>query len=560
MHLRKKIAALLTTAAMLLSLSACDPMGVLFPDYDVSKLESVFGSGRQNDRVSGLGFEDMVYERPDTDAITQLADNIEELLDDHASRKDTVTALNAFFDAYSNFGTMLTLAMIRSDMDLSDEYYADEYDFCLGASAAVDKCYDDVMLACSNSHLGDYLDTYYFGGALEESYSAGDDGYTPDDELVKLQNEESRLLVRYRAVYAKLGASDSYSIYEKYNTEAAQIFINLIKVRRQIAEKSGFDSYRDYCYTGFGRSYEPAELDEYCSAVKKYIVPIYEKLSRSGRFETMYDDFEELGSADCLEAVASAASKMGGSIYAAMDYLKSEGLYCIGSSSDMYDGSYVTYLNDFNAPFLFSRTSGYQDDILTVAHEFGHFADNYINDGLDSDNDSSEMFSQGMEFLLTKYLPDKELAAALESFKLVDTVSTYVEQMCFNEFENEVWEMSEAELTPDNLNAVYARLANEYGCADGIPEEYLPYIWINISHIFEMPFYVISYCVSCSAAFELYGMELEDPGAGLKAYTKLLKSAADSGFLDILEKAQLPSPISADSTKIVADALSAKLF
>lgn len=559
MHFGKKITALLTAFVMLLSLTACDPMGTLFPDYDTSRLEHIFGANKGSDRVSGLGFEDMTYERPDADELVRLTDNIKDLLDAHSSRKETISALNDFFDAYSHFGTMLTLAMIRSDMDLSDEHCAEEYDYCTGASAAVDKCYDDVMLACARSHLSEYLDTYYFGGMLEEGYG-DEDGIYADDELVSLQNEESRLLTKYRAVYAKFSAADSYDVYEKHNAEAAQIFIDLVRVRRQIAEKCGYESYREYCYDGFGRSYDAQELEEYCGAVKKYFVPIYEKLAESGRLDTLYDDFEKLSSADCLSTVASAASNMGGDISAAMKYLKSEGLYCIGSSENMYDGSYVTYLTDFDAPFLFSRTSGYQEDILTVGHEFGHFTDDYINEGLNLDNDSSEMFSQAMEFLITKYLPDEKLASQLESFKLVDAVSTYVDQMCFNEFENAVWELDDDELTVKNLNSLYARLASEYGGADGVPAKYLPYMWTNIQHMFESPFYVISYCVSCSAAFELYNMELDRSGAGLKAYNKLLKAASDGSFLDILDGAGLPSPISEDSVKRLADSIGSKLF
>ena len=55
-------------------------------------------------------------------------------------------------------------------------------------------------------------------------------------------------------------------------------------------------------------------------------------------------------------------------------------------------------------------------------------------------------------------------------------------------------------------------------------------------------------------------MELDRSGAGLKAYNKLLKAASDGSFLDILDGAGLPSPISEDSVKRLADSIGSKLF
>ena len=115
-----------------------------------------------------------------------------------------------------------------------------------------------------------------------------------------------------------------------------------------------------------------------------------------------------------------------------------------------------------------------------------------------------------------------------------------------------MYALPEDELTVDNINSIYARIAGEYGYASEYPAEYLPYMWISISHLFEMPFYVISYCVSACAAFQLYNMELNESGSGLSAYLELMDASAENDFITILDNAVIPSPLSSETVKSIA--------
>ena len=242
-----------------------------------------------------------------------------------------------------------------------------------------------------------------------------------------------------------------------------------------------------------------------------------------------------------------------------MKFMKNSGLYDISGSDAKLDSSYVTYLDDYDVPYLFSKTYGFSDDILTVGHEFGHFVDNYTNYGLGISNDSAEMFSQGMEYMLLEYIDDEELAAELTRYKMLDALYLYVSQLSFNEFEELVYDLSDAELTVENVNYIYAEVAEEYGYADDYDADLLPYLWIDISHLFDQPFYVISYCVSDSAAFELYNLELDSSGSGLKAYLNLVDVSDEYGFLELLEGEDLPSPLTADTIGRIADTLRSRI-
>lgn len=553
----KRFASALLALIMLLSLCGCDPMSLLPSDYDVTKLERAFNGGEPV-RDESLSFAQIEYSRPDVEAIEQLCGRIEELLDEHASRKDVISSLNDFFDMYANFRTMLVLASIYNDLDVSDEFYADEYVYCSVMWGKVQSFFEDVLMVCYNSHMSAFLDANYFNGYLDESYG-NEDGFAADGRLVELQERESELLNDYRGFLLEINASDSYDVYEEYNESVAEIYIELIKLRREIAEEMGYESYIEYAYDGLGREYEPEELEEYTAAVKAKLVPLYKELNEKGAFYYMYYDLREVGEAETMSILSSAAEKMGGDIYDSLQFMKNSGLYDISGGEAKLDASYVTYLDDYNVPFLFSKTYGFADDILTVGHEFGHFVDYYINYGSDISNDSAEMFSQGMEYLLLEYIGNEELAAELTHFKLLDALYLYVSQLSFNDFEERVYALSDKELTVDNINAIYAEVAGEYGYAEDYDSELLPYLWIDISHLFEQPFYVISYCVSDSAAFGLYELELENPGKGLAAYMDLVDVCDEYGFLELLDNEGLPSPLSADAVSLIADTLRSRL-
>ena len=555
MRLKKRPIALLLAVLMLVSLCGCDPMSLLPSGYDITKLERAF-SGVDIIRDDTLTFDQLEYSRPDVGAMKSLAGNIQKLLDEHASRKDVVSSLDEFFEMYSNFSTMAVLSRIYCDLDVNDEYYAGEYSYCSNMCGEVLRLYDDVMLACAGSHMYPFLDSKYFDGMLLENYYAsGEDGYIPDDELVELQTKESELLNDYRRLLIDFYASDSYYKYEEYNGPAAEIYIELVKLRRAIAEEMGYDSYIEYAYDGFGREYEPDDLVEYTAAVKQKLVPLYKELSGADAFDDMYYELRELSEDETLSVLSAAVQKMGDGAYEPLQFMKNSGLYDISASDSKLDSSYVIYLDGYNVPYLFSKTFGLADDVLTVGHEFGHYVDHYINYGVDLSNDSAEMFSQGMEYLLLEYIDDEELAAELTEYKMLNSLYVYISQLSLNEFEERVYALSDEELTVENINSIFSEVAEEYGYADEYDADLLPCLWIDIPHLFNKPFYVISYCVSDSAAFELYNLELGESGRGLDAYLSLVDVSDEYGFLELLENEGLSSPLTADTIDRIAGTL-----
>lgn len=556
MQLKKRLTALLLALVMLVSLCGCDIYDVydiydaFFAEDDKSAAEliSKTGNGGRDNIVS---FDEMEYKRPDIDALKAKAQDVEDLLGNFFKVKDVIIELDKFVDLYNNFYTMMNLACVRYDMDTRDEFYFEEYSYCTEAAGDVEYLTDELLLDCSNSSMCDYLDKHFFGGLLEEQYSVTDGtGYTPSDELAELERKEAELENDYSELYAKYSGAFDNGKFKKPNEEIARIYIELIKLRHDIAEQRNMKSYEELAYLDNGRDYTAADLDGYIKAIKQYIVPLYKKADS----KKMYDRslVSAMSPKTALSTVTGTVEGLNKDIDEALGYMLKYKLYDTGMSDNKYNQSYVLYLNDYDSPFLFCSPSGYSDTVLTIVHEFGHYVDGYLNYGLNDSIDTSEVFSQGMEYLLLCNMDD---AGQLTRYKMLDELELYAYQACLNEFEHRAYALDEKELTVETLNSLYSELLEEYGLTD----DYKGLDWISITHLFTSPFYVISYCVSDSAAFELYNMELKKSGSGLEMYMKLLEESTSYDFLDLLEECGMSSAISADTVKEIAATLADKL-
>ncbi len=556
MQLKKRLVALLLALAMLVSLCGCDIYDVydiydaFFAEYDenAAELISKTGNGGRDNIVS---FDEMEYKRPDIDALKAKAQDVEDLLGNFFKVKDVIIELDKFVDLYNNFYTMMNLACVRYNMDTQDEFYFEEYSYCTEAAGDVEYLTDELLLDCSNSSMCDYLDKHFFDGLLEEQYSVTDGtGYTPSDELAELERMEAELESDYSELYADYSDDFDNGRFKKQNSEIGKIYIELIKLRHDIAEQRNMKSYEELAYLDNGRDYTAADLDGYIEAIKQFIVPLYKKADS----KKMYDRslVSAMSPKTALSTVTGTVEGLNKDIDEALGYMLKYKLYDTGMSDGKYDQSYVLYLNDYDSPFLFCSPSGYSDTVLTIVHEFGHYVDGYLNYGLNDSVDTSEVFSQGMEYLLLCNMDDVE---QLTRYKMLDELELYAYQACLNEFEHQAYAMDEKELTVKGLNSLYSELLKEYGLTD----DYKGLDWISVTHLFTSPFYVISYCVSDSAAFELYNMELKKSGSGLEMYMKLLEESTSYDFLDLLEECGMRSAISADTVKEISATLADKL-
>ena len=127
--------------------------------------------------------------------------------------------------------------------------------------------------------------------------------------------------------------------------------------------------------------------------------------------------------------------------------------------------------------------------------------------------------------------------------------------------ENRVAVMSIIVEDPDSvekLNALYLDILNDYGLCGPEDESYYSMLWVDVPHLFESPFYVISYVVSASAALELYEMELEEDGSGVESFITMSESGIAT-LMEAVEYAGLEDPLSENRVRQAAEFIRSRL-
>ncbi len=524
-----------------------------------------------------IAFDEIQYERPDAQAIIDGFHEVQELVESASgSLRDILDAFDSFYEDYRYFYTLGNYAYIRYTLDLNDSFYDEENTWCEEQSPLIEQAMEECFIAMGKSELRTELEEEYFGEGFFAYYD--ENQVYSNDRVVELMQRESALETEYMALQNEitipwegeevlfdelisspsLGYSDYMKAYEryydKYNPKATKIFVELIKIRKEIAAELGYESYAHYAYKlDYERDYSPEQVAQYTDDIANYLSPYY--------YTAVYSTYSRsLDSETLMETLKDVAYSFGGEIATAYDYMMAYQLYDISVSSSKMPGSYVTYLDSYGMPYMYISPDGDSDDLLTASHEFGHFVDSYVNCGGASSIDCAEIFSQGLEFLsLDRFGLNTSQAEDLTLSKLCDCLLVFLAQGCYAEFEQKVYALPDEELTAENINALFWECNQKFGM--GLPgmEDILAPGWIDIQHFFIAPCYVISYCVSNDAALQIYQNEL-DGGNGTELYRTLLSLSTDNTLLAMLEEAGMDSPFDPGRMEELAEFFDENLY
>lgn len=527
------------------------------------------GCGPENrEETPALGedetFEDIEYRRPDVAEMEQAVAALQECLGRLCLPGTLEERLQDCYSCYYRFDTMLALADIRNCQDLTDQFYSEEYAWCLENMPRMQQLVEEMYLSCASSIYAPILERLYFWDGFLEMYG-GDESAQQPEELYELYRQENQLINQYRSIIAdpyveldgqQLSLEESLAsttdvgeyyrlidaYYAQYNSRLGDIYIQLVQLRRQQAQLLGYDSYEQMQYElSFERDYSPEQAQEYLEDIKEYLSPSYRQLVALQPYEAIY--WEYMAPETLMDIMAGAAGNMGENILESFEFMDKHRLYDVQQRPYKAAISFQTYLSEYEAPFVFLSPYGDQGDLLSFAHEFGHFTDAYINYNAYETTDLAECFSQSMEYLLLFYLDglmEQEDIEELRYYKAVNTMEMYVGQAAISEFESSVFRLPEEELTTENINRLYLESCADYGLCDESAEE-VGLGWIDVSHLFESPFYVISYPITNDVAMQIYALEQESPGQGLEKFNAMLPRVYE-GMLPSVEEAGLSSP------------------
>lgn len=503
-------------------------------------------------------FDEIVYERPDTQGMIDEFSDLQTLVEGGASCDEILEIYLPLNDKTTIFSTMDTYAYIRYSLDLNDSYYEDEYNWCEEQLPLVAQAEEKCFIAMGKSAERSALEEAYFGEGFFAYYD--ENQVYSNDRVVELMQEESALESEYMALqsdrtitwkgeetlvddlltddsldyYSYLSVLELY--YGKYNPLCCDIYIKLINIRNEIARELGYETYADFAYGYyFDRDYTPEQVRAYLDDIAENLSGLYYTASSCSYSEAMSTD-------KTMELLSDVAHSFGGSFATAYDYMCAYNLYDISESSSKMPGSFMTYLSAYEMPYLYVSPTNDIGDLMTAVHEFGHFVDGYVNCNGTNSIDCAEIFSQSLEFLSLDVANLTETQrSSLRKSQAADAVTVFLSQACYADFEMQLYLLDKDELTAERINEIFCECFSTYLYNITGFEDLIGSGWIDVMHFFVAPHYVISYCVSLDAALQVYQRQLSD-GSGLETYETLLSLSSGNSILTLLEEAGMTSP------------------
>lgn len=236
--LAKRIAALMLSAMLVVSLTGCDTLdtfyGNLF-DYiflDVLGLDKTQSDSSDYDIPEYTGYDETVF--------TDLCDQLSEL-----AKGEDIDAIIECFEAilveFDNLNDQQTLAYIEYCNDITDD---DAYDAYTELSTMYSSCANEAYMTFKEILSGPCADE--FTDYVSANYIEVINSYEElSDEEMELQEEINNLVDEYFNIYSEFAEQGSYTT-EELNEAVGPVYLELIQAYNEEAQYYGYDNFADY--------------------------------------------------------------------------------------------------------------------------------------------------------------------------------------------------------------------------------------------------------------------------------------------------------------------------
>lgn len=552
--------------------------GIKVPEYKDYKRDTV-------------DFDKLVYERPAINDIITLFENLAETVKkNEISVSEQIEKIVESEAPYINMLSMSTLSNIYHSKDSTNEYWRGEYEYITTNYPSFVQAIEKLFVAAAQSPHKLTFENDYFGFSLDEYVNGG--SYT--DACVALMETEAALEAEYTALSTETvvisyeGKTDTYAniiaeyvqkygensqkhlaakiqcdilLEEQIAKRSSELFIELLKVRAKISEELGYESYEEYAYKTIYHDYSPESLDNFIEEVVKYVIPVYIELSGTvfqpyiNSYENTTNPTQKTDAVKLINSLYELYLETDDELGDVYSYMLQHKLYDIGEESpNRFESSFTTYVESNNSPFLFLTLENNSLDILTAAHEFGHFYDMYTSYNSSASLDFSEISSQALELLTLSRIEslfedDKATYKYLYYLELDSIFTTIIFQTFYAACEIAIYELDYDEITKEAVDEIITKTAKEFSLSSAINDTR----FIIIPHTMLYPFYVQSYSTSMAVAAQIFCRELENEGDGFTVYKALVDAKTEHEFEDAITSAGLDSPFDEGALKKMAD-------
>lgn len=556
-----------------------------------------------------MKFKDMPYKRVDFDKVTEDMKALMAELEAAKSGEEQFAVHEKFYKLYGNVATNITIAQIRHDVDTTDEFYNAEQDF-----------YDEKMPELENlvvayknklyhSPYREYLELK-IGPVAFKNIELSLKSF--DQKLIPLMQEENALVTEYAKLIAsakidwegeelnlsllrpytispdrqtRQKAWDKMSAFFEANADKLdEIYDKLVKNRDAQAKALGYDNYVTLGYYRMQRNcYGKDEVENFRKQVKKDFVPFAEKIhdrrrQRLGLEKLSYIDegvyFKEgnpkpIGTPEeILRNGQKMYSELSPETKEFFDFMMENELFDVLGRKTKRAGGYMTYLPDYQSPFIFANFNGTEGDVDVITHECGHAFQGFLSgkDPIEEHRDitmeTAETHSMSMEFFTGNWMElfFGDRAEDYREMHLEDAIAFIPYGCMVDEFQHIVYE--NPEMTPAERHAAWKKLQQEYKPHWDFGDEGFfakGGYWQKQQHIYMSPFYYIDYCIAQTDALQYKVKMDEDFKSAWDSYLKLCYLSASDFFTNMVEEVGLESPFKDGCIKDVVSRLEKKL-
>ena len=550
-------------------------------------------------------FQDLQYIRPDFGELKAFYEDINARVKAAQSYDEVKTCILKEEEISSHFNTMAVIVQVRHTVDTSDKFYEQEDEY-------INQNYPELMpyvqgfnLALLASPFKADIDCEY-GEQFLKAVKLGADSFS--DKNIALLQEENDLVNRYQRLTAackipfngeehnlygilkffsdpdrevrKAAAQKYADFFEQNDAELGEIFDRLTKIRHQMGVNMGFKNFIPLGYMQQGRmDYDEKDVASFRQQVLEEIVPFCSELYKAQAKRIGVDKIhfydEQLifsdgnavpigDSAYLVEQARKMYHDMCVETGEFIDFMIDHQLMDLDNKPNKAATGYMTALNDYKAPFVYSCFNGTTGDVDVLTHEMGHAFAGYMAmrhqplQALWSEpTDIAEIHSMSMEQFAYPYAEmffgEK---ADLYRFQHLQEAITFVPfGVAVDEFQHIVYE--NPDMTPAERKAAWRDLEKKYMPWRDYGEENTFFNdggwWYHKLHIYHYPFYYINYTLTTMGALEFKKKNATDKAACWQDYMTLCKLGGSLGYLDTLKAANLANPFAAGGVKRAVD-------
>lgn len=554
-----------------------------------------------------MRFQDMPYERVDFDEVERQIRDLMGKFDEAKSGAEQFELHKQYYQISGRVATLYTIAHIRFDADMTNAFYKGEKEYYDEKLPLYDNLVLEYQKKLYDSPFREELVGFIGPVAFKNMEIAAK---AMDEKLIPLMQEENALSTEYSMLIAgakipfqgeelnlsllrpylvsrerevRKAAWQAMSSFFQANADKLdEIYDKLVKNRTRQARMMGYDNYVELGYYRMGRNcYGQQEVEAFRSQVKEYLVPFAEKLHEKRRKRLGLDKLK-LYDASVFYADGNAAPKgtpeeileAGRQMYSELseetkefyNFMMENGLFDVFGRKNKRAGGYMTYMPDYNSPFVFANFNGTSSDVDVITHECGHAFQGYlsgtdpIREHADIGMETAEIHSMSMEFFTQNWMnlffgedADKYIQMHLE-----DAVCFIPYGCMVDEFQHIIY--ANPDMTPARRHQTWLELERVYRPHMDFDDD--PYFgkggfWQKQTHIYNSPFYYIDYCLAQTCALQYKVKMDENFAAAWESYLSLCKLSASDFFTNMIREVGLNSPFEPGCMQEIAEKLEA---